>query len=327
MKRFIFSKRQRLFDFTEQLSELISSGLSLQSALEILGKIDFEDKNLSKMAVFLYDSLSLGAKFSFALEATPYIKAPAWYVDFITVAENCGCLETVLLYLKNILKHGKEGREKILEALFYPSLVIILTAIAGFHSVFFILPSFSEIFPAGFSSESDAFSSMLRADFFLLSVFALFMIFLKKNLSSEPCVNIFRTMDFLSENSVPTLTAVSCALAFTSGKKKLSNALVNVKEKLLNGESLADCFGSSFEDAGFKKEGRLLSVNLALCERTGGTKGFGKTADYLSARKMRQEKLILSSVQPFLILLSSVYVTLILKTAFLPYITNTGGLL
>ncbi|WP_294429789.1 type II secretion system F family protein [uncultured Treponema sp.] len=326
MRRFIFSKSQRLLDLTSHLSELISSGLSLQNSLEILGKIDFEDEKVSKIAVFLHDSLLLGVKFSFALETSPDLKVPSWYLDFITVAENCGNLGAVLFYLKGLLLHGKECREKVLGALLYPGFVFLLTAFAGFISVVFVLPSFSSIFPNEIIERDEAIASMLRSDFLLGTAFVMLLIFVKKNLAPEPCVNILRTMDFLLANSVPTLAAVSCALAFTGGKKKLSKALVGVKKRLLDGEAVADCFSSCFEDAGFKKEGRLLSVNLALCEETGEKKGFGKTADYLASRKMRREKMILSSVQPILLILSGIYVTLILKTAFLPYITNIGGI-
>ena len=326
-----FSRKKRLISFTERLSELVSSGIPLQKSLGILGRISSGDKKLSEFCISLQKSLAEGSKFSAAMSMSDFVKTPDWYLAYISVAEECGNLASLLLHLKNLLSHEKESREKFLSAILYPGFLVLLTALSGFFSVRFFLPAFSELFCGGEKSaraiEAEALRTMLFADLFLFAGFFLLVFFLGKVIRVSPCLNVLRTMDFLSENSLPTLAAVNCAFAFCERDKKLAGALLSVREQLLDGEKIALCFGKCFEEAGFKKEGLLLSENLSLCEETGKNNGFKKTANYIWAKHEGQEKAFLALVQPILLVLASFYITLILKTAFLPYITNFGGLI
>lgn len=327
----LFSRKKRLISFTERLSELTSSGIPIQKSLGIMGRISATDKRLSEFCYSLQKSLADGTKLSVAISMSDFVKSPDWYVAYISVAEECGAVSPVLLHLKNLLCHEKESFEKFVSALLYPGFLVFLTAIAGFCSIQFFLPSFSELFSESEKTakaiETEAFRTMVSADAVLFAGFLLIVWLAARVIRVNPCLNVLRTMDFLSENSVPTLAAVNCAFSFCEKDKKLARALLSVRNELLDGEKIALCFGRCFERAGFKKEGLLLSENLSLCEETGKNNGFKKTVNFISAKNERREKAFLSLVQPVLLLLASFYITLILKTAFLPYITNFGGLI
>ncbi|MBR0496323.1 MAG: type II secretion system F family protein [Treponema sp.] len=325
------SRKKRLACFTERLSELVSSGISIQKSLEILGRISSTDRKLAEFCSSVGKSLCGGTKFSVAVSMSPLVKAPSWYISYISVAEECGAVAEVLLHLKKLLLHESESLEKFVSAVAYPFFVVILTAVSGFFSVKLLLPEFSGLFGGDGKTaaeiQSEAMSAMIYADFVLLAVFILFVWLSLRILRASPCLSVLKTMDFLSRHSLPTLSAVNCAFAFSEKDRKIAFALLSVRNELLEGAKIASCFGKCFSDAGFKKEGLLLSENLSLCEQTGRNDGFKNTADYISAKNERTEKIFLASVQPLLLFFAAAYMTLILKTAFLPYITNIGGII
>lgn len=325
MNGFCFSKGKLLFSLTDSLSELVSGGVSLQNGLSLLSE---RNSLLGECARFLHKSLSDGMAFSVALSVAPVLSVPDWYAAYISVAEECERLAPILSHVKSLLAHEKKTREKILSLLAYPCLVIFLTAAAGALSVFYFLPSFAPLFGENCAQiHGEAVKAMLGADFLLFCAFVLLVWVARKMLSSAPCLNVIQTMAFLSEHSVPTLHALSCAFAFVGREKNLAFALLSVRNRLLDGEKLCECFGSCFEKAGFKKEGRILSEFLYLCEQTGKQNGFARSACLLEAQNERREKILLASLQPVLLLLAAFYITVILKTAFLPYLTTFGGLL
>ena len=327
----LLSRKKRLASFTERLSELVSSGISIQKSLEILGRLSSSDRKLAEFCSSVGKALCGGTKFSVAVSMSPLVKAPAWYISYISVAEECGAVTEVLLHLKKLLRHESDSMEKFVSAVAYPLFVVILTALSGFFSVKFFLPEFSGLFgtdgKGAAEIQSEAMRAMIYADIVLLAVFVLFVWLSLRILRVSPCLSVLKTMDFLCRHDLPTLSAVNCAFAFSEKDRKISFALLSVRNELLEGEKIASCFGRCFSEAGFKKEGMLLSENLSLCEQTGRNDGFKNTADYIAAKNERMEKAFLACVQPILLLLASAYITLILKTAFLPYITNFGGIL
>lgn len=326
MKNFHCGGKQRLFMFTEKLSELIASGISLQKALFIIAAFPYQDKKLSDGAAFLHSALLGGTKFSVALKMLPSIPVPEWYIAYITVAEECACIGPVLAHLRKMLCHERERGRKCLEAMLYPMIVIFLTAFAGFFFVFAFLPQFSLLFGGkGDELKIRAAQVLLYANTALLSFFLFLFIVVRKMLAVSPCLNVFRTMAFLSQYSVPTLTAVSCAFSFSEREKSVASALLAVRKALLEGELLSTCFGDCFQRSGFKLEGIILSENLLLSQETGKSDGFEKTAAYFSERQKNKERIFLSLLQPLMLLIAAAYITVIIKTAFLPYLIESGG--
>ena len=322
-----FLRKKRLFLFTERLSVLVSSGNSLQKSLFIMGKLKTHDIRLNQLASFLHKSLLEGTKFSVALSLIPFLKVPSWYISFISVAEECGALGAVLLYLQKNLEHEKCSGEKFVQVVAYPAFVVFLTGIAGILSVFYVLPSFSLVFGGETQKiQNEAIETMIFADFFLMLAFVSLVLLAKKIFSVSACVNVFRSISFLSENSVPIFLSLSCSFAFSEKDKRVSLALLETEKRLLEGEKIDSCFGESFFAAGLKNEGLLLFENLSLSQETGKNDGFERTAKNLESKSERLEKIFMSVVQPTLIFMAAIYICLILKTAFLPFITNFGGL-
>ncbi len=324
----IVTRKKRLLHFTERLYELASSGLSLQKSLYLLWKMNFRDMRLNQLSGFLQKALFNGTKFSVALKMAPFVSVADWYVAFITVAEEAGEIAPVLEHVKNLLVREKMISQKVFESLLYPCLVIFMTALAGFLSIFYFLPSLVPLLGENAAEiKENAFRVMIFGDAFLAFSFCVLVFWVRKILSPSACENVIKTMAFLSEKSVPTMTAVSCAFAVAGRNRKIAAALLEVKNSLLDGEKIADCFGKCFDKAGFTHEGMVLSENLMISQETGRDDGFSKTCAYFKERQGRREKVFFSLLQPLLLFVAALYLLLILKSAFLPCITNFGGVL
>lgn len=323
-----FSNKKRLYAFTEKLAELTDSGIPLHKSFEIIAKNCRNDRKIKSASEFLNKRLLEGTKFSVALKMMTCMTVPDWYAAYIMVAEECGCIRPILLYLKKLLENQNSDSEKFFDALIYPCLVCLLTALAGFFSVFYFLPSLAMLFSENVEQiQAQAARTMVLADIFLFAAFSCIALFMKKLCMPSSCLGVLRAMAFLTENSVPTLSAVSCAFAFVGRKKTLALALLSIRKNLLEGIKLSECFGAAFLKAGFKTEGVILAENLAIDQESGRANGFEKTAAFLARRNERRAKLFFSLLQPTLLFIASVYITLILNTAFMPYLTNFGGLL
>ena len=115
-------KRRDLIVFSEQLATLLTSGIAILPALEMLS----EQASNQAMRETLSDvvaSLEQGQSFSAALAAHP-LAFPDLYTRTITVGERTGNLEEVLRQLAAFLERQQDLSRKLRDALTYPAFVL-----------------------------------------------------------------------------------------------------------------------------------------------------------------------------------------------------------
>lgn len=324
--------KNQLMDFTEKLAELLSGGISVQDSLKILEKVYKKKKRLSLLCSSIYENLAQGRPLSISMKICPYLKFPDWYLAYICLAEECGRIELVLKEVEKILSRKKKLYEKCFDALIYPLLLIFLTAFAGFLSVYYFLPHFLSSFGGSLKAGEnkimeEAVQALYFGNIFLFISLFLILYFMRDFLLPGKCIQLFKNMAFLLDNSLPTLSAVSSSFSFGDGNKKILQVLNSIKKRLLEGEKVSQCFGQCLIQGGYKKEGLLLEENLILCEKTGNNRAFAKTAEILEEGRIKKERLFLSLLNPVLMLIVALYIGQILKSALLPYLTNFGGLI
>ena len=320
-------KNTFILSFTEKVNELVSSGLSLQKSFLLLEKISGEKKELSLLCNFLHTSLAQGKRLSVALAMNRYLAFPDWYLAYITVAEECGCINQVLAHLIENLQKRSGQVAKCIDSLLYPLSVVLLTALAGFLSVFFLLPSFYYATGGNCHDRSEQLSAMLMADFFLFSFFMLLLLAGKKVFAERTIHSVISAIAFLTERNLPTIYGVKCAFVFSEKDKKIASALHEIQQRLFRGEKTSSSFADCFSKNGYRREGLLLAENLLLGEQTGSSVAFKKTAEILRKRQLRREKAFLSMLQPLIFFAIAVYSGSILKVSLLPFITDFGGIL
>ncbi len=130
--------------FTRQLATLIDSGLPLLRSLNVLAKQE-RDNVLKNTINKLADAVQSGSTFSEGLAQHPIIFNDL-YVNMVRAGEVGGVLELVLARLAEFQEKAQKIKNKVVAAMVYPAIVMVLaTAIMAFLLVF-IVPKFESIF-------------------------------------------------------------------------------------------------------------------------------------------------------------------------------------
>ena len=136
--------------FSRQMYSLLKSGVPILKSLAALQ----ESATRIGFANMLQDvrtSLDSGRDLSSAMRRHPKIFSP-FYISMVRVGELTGALEEVFLRLFNHIEFEREIKEKVSQALHYPSFVVVVMALALVIVNIFVIPAFARIF-AGFKAE------------------------------------------------------------------------------------------------------------------------------------------------------------------------------
>ncbi len=137
-------KPKVLMIFTRQLATLIDAGLPLLRGLNVLSKQE-RDKVLKATIDKLADAVQGGSTFSEGLAQHPRIFNDL-YVNMVKAGELGGVLEVVLTRLAEFQEKAQKIKNKVVAAMVYPIIVMVLAlAIMSFLLVF-IVPRFEAIF-------------------------------------------------------------------------------------------------------------------------------------------------------------------------------------
>lgn len=147
MKKIPFIGKVRSKDlvlFTRQLSSMLTSGLTLIKALEIL-KDQVSNKVLQETIGGCLLDLQEGKPFSDSISKYPDIFSPV-YVSLVRAGEASGLLDKVFLRLSVNLEKQQKLKNKVKGALIYPIIVITLMIIVTFILMLFVVPQLSKLY-------------------------------------------------------------------------------------------------------------------------------------------------------------------------------------
>ena len=137
-------KPKVLMIFTRQLATLIDSGLPLLRGLTVLGKQE-PDKVLRSTISKLADTVQGGSTFSDALAQHPKIFNKL-YVNMVKAGELGGVMELVLVRLADFQEKAQKLKNKVVSAMFYPVIVLIIAVAIMAFLLVYIVPKFEQIF-------------------------------------------------------------------------------------------------------------------------------------------------------------------------------------
>ncbi|MBU0974256.1 type II secretion system F family protein [Patescibacteria group bacterium] len=132
-----------IVSLTRQLATMITAGLPLASALNILvrdGKVEVT----RLMAVILQD-VEGGHSFADALAKHDKIFSRL-YIQLVKAGETGGVLDTVLERLADNMEKEKEFKAKTKGALIYPTIVVIAMLAVGVIMMIFVIPKLTEMY-------------------------------------------------------------------------------------------------------------------------------------------------------------------------------------
>lgn len=116
--------------FTETMHSLLSSFLPLQGSLAVCREI-IPEKSGKKFVSGILQKVNEGKKLSEALGQEKNF--PALYVPLVAVGEESGTLADVFGHLAFYLRDRKNMKQKMIQALLYPVLVLVTAEIGRAH--------------------------------------------------------------------------------------------------------------------------------------------------------------------------------------------------
>ena len=252
---------------TRQLATLLSSGLPLMEALNVL--VEQEDNQTLKQALAsVRDSVREGSSFADALKTDTKIFSPL-YGNMVAAGEASGTLELTLAQLADFLEDQARFRGKLTAALAYPVLMTIIGVGVLFFLFTFVLPRVVGMFEDMrqqlpfmtiallwvVRAVSSAWWAILivigGAAYYLRRYFstiegkarldaALLRLPVFGSLIRMIAVSRFtRTLGTLLQSGVPALTALDIVRSVV-GNSVIAEAISKARENVREGESIAD---------------------------------------------------------------------------------------
>lgn len=129
---------------TRQLSTMVSSGMSILKALNVLERQTESDK-LKKVLVQVRKNVESGVPLSDALERHSDVFTPL-YVSMVRAGETGGVLESSLHRVADQLEKDEALRRQIKSAMVYPTVIVTFAVIVLLALITFLVPVFEGIF-------------------------------------------------------------------------------------------------------------------------------------------------------------------------------------
>lgn len=137
-------KKKELMNFTRQLAVFVKAGIPITDALVTIGD-ETEDVALRRALSGMIDALRNGGLLS-AAAAEHETVFPAYYVGILQSAELSGQLDSALESLADYLEREIDTRSKIVGALSYPLVVMVMAFGTVLLLAGYVLPQFKPLF-------------------------------------------------------------------------------------------------------------------------------------------------------------------------------------
>ncbi len=339
--------REVLF-FTRELSDLLASGMTLGNALNTLAQRE-TGKAQDIIIPELRDEIIQGASLSEGLAKRPDTFTNL-YVSMVRAGEASGDLAGVLERLCRHYERVQEAREKVMMALSYPVIVIVVGVVTIIFVMIFVVPRFSQIFAELGSTLPLPTQILINFSSFLLNywwgiaaVIVGAVVGIRTYLRTEEGIhrwhraqlrlpvisgivnaNAFsqfaRTLGALLNNGVPVLQALSI-VENTVGNTIIADEIKNARGRVTDGATISAPLAAG------KVFPAMLTDMLSVGEETGDMAGsLNHIANRYEYELDRSVKLLTTIIEPILILLIAVMVGFVAISMLLAVFDLTSGL-
>ena len=335
-------KMQEIATFTQQLANLLNSGMPLTVALHSMTHL--ESKGIpTNVSRDLRQEVMEGRSLSDAMAKQPVIFSDL-YVNMVRAGEQSGALVQVLRRMAQHFQQFAEVQSKFTSALVYPAMVCVVGIAMVAFFMFFMLPRFMAMFQ-GFDitlplptrmlmAFSHAVTNVYAILGFVLGV-AVLAILIGKFRASESGrrkidhwkmkapifgkvvrLNLFgqfaRVLSTLLQNGVPVLTALKITEQVMPNYL-VKEAVAKTREAVTDGKTLAQPLARS------KIFPQLMVDLVKIGEETGDVPGaLSNIADTYESELQVGLRVMTNLIEPVLIVLMAVVVGFLLLSVMLP---------
>jgi type IV pilus assembly protein PilC len=334
--------------FTRQLSTMISSGIPLVEALEILAE---QTTNLGFRMVLseITNDVRSGKDLSQAFGRHSKV-FPKIYVNMIKAGEASGQLDTVLVRLAEYQEASAALKSEIKSAMTYPIVSLVLVLGITIFLLVFIIPKFEDMFnnmnvELPVMTKALIATSLFMKNNFLFWVLGMILagvlltfyvrtergatqkdwLVLKLPvfgpLFSKVALSRFsRTFATLIQSGVPILGALEI-VSETTGNKIISGAISRASNNVRQGETL----GEPLAKSGIFPP--MVTRMISIGEKTGALEALlGKIADFYDQQVKASVEALTSLIEPLMIGLMGFLVGGMVMAIFLPIFKMVGSL-
>jgi type IV pilus assembly protein PilC len=136
--------RKELMHFSRQLSAFLISGIPVLEGLEAIEE-EQQNKLFRQIIREIADDLRSGAPFATAAAAHPEA-FPPFYIGVLESAELTGNLASVLDQLSGYIERDMDARRRIVAALVYPAIIMVMSIVVVIVLSAYVLPRFETFF-------------------------------------------------------------------------------------------------------------------------------------------------------------------------------------
>ncbi len=254
--------------FTRQFATMINAGLPIIQCLEIQSSQQ-ENKEFKKVLTTIKGDVEKGETLADALKKHPLV-FDSLYGNMVEAGETGGALDVILGRLAFFMEKNMKLKKKVKGALVYPASVLCVAVIVIAIMMIFVIPSFQKMF-SGFGAELPLLtqiivniSAFLRGNIiFILAALFLTIFILKRLYRNSDKVHYFfdnmflkmpifgpllrkvavakftRTLGTMISSGVPILASLDI-VARTSGNVVLEKAIMNTRESISQGKTIAE---------------------------------------------------------------------------------------
>jgi type II secretory pathway component PulF len=262
-----------LENFTRLLSSLLAAGVPLSRALTILCKEASTPVASAKWRE-IYDLVVDGLSLADSMAKSPKV-FPRVYVAMVQAGETGGFLDLVLAQIADFQAREKELRSKVMTAMLYPTILLVLALGVVVFLLTFFIPRFQSIF-AGFGASLPwltlaiiGVSHAVRSyGLFILGGAAVLMFFVRTWFSSEKGRRTWEGLILRAPIVGPLLAQFAMArfcrmLGTLLGAGVPLVQALNVARKSIGNQILVDAVAQSIERV---QQGGQLGQSLADCK-------------------------------------------------------------
>jgi len=333
-------KQDDLVVFSRQLATMVSAGITLVSALNILGE-QLENKTFGNAILNVREEIESGKSLSEGMAKHGNIFSNL-YVHMVKAGESSGTLDEILDRVAVYLEKASALQKKVRSALVYPSVVTVMALAVTTLLLVKVIPVFKDIY-SGFGAQLPVPTQILIAisdfmrKYFLFGVVGVVILiisifrfsqtekgrfFIDARSLKLPIFGVIfrkvavskftRTFSTLVRSGVSILTCLEI-VGKTAGNKVVERAVEEVRTSIREGETIA---GPLLKSGVFPPMVvRMVSVG----EKTGELdKMLSKIADFYEEQVDAAVSGLTSMIEPLIIAFLGVVIGTIVICMFLP---------
>lgn len=334
--------------FTRQLSTMVSAGLPIARALEVLSSQSTNSK-LKKIISDVLKSVEGGASLSASFSLYPKVFSNT-YVSLVRAGESSGKLDVILKKLADNMEADRELNSKFKSAMIYPIVILVAMMAVMLILMVFVMPKLTTMYegmqielPATTKMIINVSNFMAKYIYLILIVIVGLVIVIRSFFSSERGKNFVseiigkvpvfgkitlmkdyssfsRTLSLLINAGVPIVDALNIVSVTMSGMP-LRRAIQEAARQVEKGNSLSSFFKSN---SAFPP---LIGQMMGVGEETGKTdEVLERVAVYYEGEVNNLVKGLSSALEPLILVILGVMVGFLIISVITPIYKLTSAI-